>query len=55
VVILTEANDLRLFDDEAKPELAQAMFNMSDVARMTQTERWMDPRVGEANYGIVGR
>jgi len=55
VVILTEADDQHLFDDEPKPELAQAMFNLSDLARITQTERWMDPRVGEANYRIAGR
>ena len=55
IVIVTEVDDPHLFDDEPKPELAQAMFALSDLARQTHTERWIDPRDGEANYRTAGR
>ena len=55
VVILAEADTAHLFDDPAKPELAQAQFALADLARSTGTERWIDPRDGTTAYRTAGR
>ncbi|HZU73696.1 MAG TPA: hypothetical protein VE990_13080 [Acidimicrobiales bacterium] len=55
IVILSEADSAHLFDDEPKPELAQALFALADLARQVSNERWIDPRDGESTYHTAGR
>lgn len=55
VVIVTEADSPSFFDGEPKPEMAGAVFALSDLARGTSHERLLDPRSGEAAYRSAGR
>jgi hypothetical protein len=49
------ADSPHFFDDEPKPEVAKALFAVADLARGISTERWIDPRDGEAAYRTAGR
>jgi hypothetical protein len=55
VVILSEANTMADFDQASKPDQAEAIFALSDLARATATERWIDPRDGTEAYRVAGR
>jgi hypothetical protein len=55
VVVFAEADSPHFFDDQPKPEGAQALFALADVARTDGPERWMDPRDGQAAYRSAGR
>jgi hypothetical protein len=37
------------------PDAARALFALSDLARQTRREEWMDPGTGERTYRSAGR
>lgn len=55
VVVLTEAEAMADLDQPPKPDQAQALFGLADLARQTATERWLDPRAGQEAYRVAGR
>ena len=55
IAFLVEAESALSFDEPMKPELAAAVFAVSDLATMTASERWTDPRDGLAVHTRAGR
>lgn len=55
IAMLAEAESMTVFDEPPQPELAKAVFDLADVARQTDTERWIDPRSGQEAYQTAGR
>lgn len=55
IAVLTEAESAHAFDDAPKPELAAALFDLADLARQTDNERWIDPRDGISAHQTAGR
>lgn len=55
IVVQTEADSAQAFDQPADVDTAKALFALSDLARAVDTERWMDPRAGQAAYRSAGR
>ncbi len=55
VAVLAEAESAQVFDEPPKPEMTRALFHLSDLARQTVTERWIDPRDGMEAYRTAGR
>jgi hypothetical protein len=42
-------------DTPPSADAARAMFALSDLARQTRNERWLDPGTGERTYRSAGR
>ena len=42
-------------DTPPNTDVARAMFALSDLARQTRSERWLDPGAGERTYRSAGR
>jgi len=55
IVIQTEAESQQVFDQPPDAEQAKALFALADLAQAVDTERWMDPRDGQAAYRTAGR
>ncbi len=55
IVIQSEAESFEVYDRPPTPEDAKASFALQDLPRLTQTERWQDPRAAEAGYRLAGR
>jgi len=55
IVVQTEADSPQAFDQRPDAETLKALFALSDLARSSETERWMDPRDGQAAYQSAGR
>jgi hypothetical protein len=55
IVIQSEADSFEALDRPPTPELAKAVFALSDLARADATERWMDPRDATETYRRAGR
>jgi hypothetical protein len=54
VVVQSVAED-GLSDAPPTAEAARAMFALSDLARQTRSEQWVDPGTGERTYRDAGR
>jgi hypothetical protein len=55
IVIQTEAESQQVFDQPPDAETGKALFALADLAQAVDTERWMDPRDGQAAYRNAGR
>jgi hypothetical protein len=55
IVIQSEAASPQVFDQPPDADTAKALFALSNLARVVDTERWMDPRAAEAVYRSTGR
>lgn len=55
IVVQTEADSPLAFDQPPDGDSVKALFALSDLARSGDTERWMDPRDGQAAYRAAGR
>jgi hypothetical protein len=55
IAIQTEADSQQVFDEAPDAETAKALFALADLAQAVDTERWMDPRDGQAAYRNAGR
>jgi hypothetical protein len=55
IVIQSEGDSAQVFDQPPDAGLAKALFALSDLARAVDSERWMDPRDGQAAYRTAGR
>ena len=55
IVIYTEAESMADLDLPPRPEAASALFQLADLARFADEERWFDPAVGEDTYRMAGR
>ena len=55
VVVLSEAESMEKFDGAGSADAAKAIFAISDLARATGTERWIDPRTGAEAYRLAGQ
>jgi hypothetical protein len=55
IVVQTEADSQQVFDQPPDATAAKALFALSDLARTSDTERWMDPRDGQRAYRSAGR
>ena len=55
IVIQSEADSHQVFDQAPDADMAKTLFALSDLARAYDTERWMDPRDGQAVYRSAGR
>ena len=42
-------------EERGDAEIAKTLFSLSDLARRTSYERWMDPKSGEEAYKTAGR
>jgi hypothetical protein len=54
VVVQTEADSAQAFD-QPDADTAKALFALSDLARVVDTERWIDARDANAAYRSAGR
>jgi len=50
LVLQTEVDSLDIFNGPPPPEVAKALFALSDQARTIRMERWVDAGQGEQTY-----
>lgn len=54
IAIMSEAESFEVFD-RPTPELGEAAFALTDLARASGAERWYEPREAEEAYRRAGR
>lgn len=54
IAVMTDATGA-VSDAPPNPDAAMAMFALSDLARQSRREQWMDPGAGEQTYRLAGR
>ena len=55
VAILTTGSTAAALEPKPEPNLARALFSLSDVARQTRMENWSDARDGAALVQIIAQ